>query len=133
MSNFYIISAAAGMCAWVVNIVQFYRIFCDVEPKRLLLAQANSDLAGAQEKLIGIKAKIKELDESLKELTDNFERATNEKIRCQKEAESTQLTISLANRLVGGLASENVRWAEAVAEFKVQEKLSYENELTMYI
>jgi len=31
------------------------------------------------------------------------------------------LTISLANRLVGGLASENVRWAEAVEEFKKQE------------
>ena len=27
----------------------------------------------------------------------------------------------MANRLVGGLASENVRWAEAVEEFKKQE------------
>lgn len=27
---------------------------------------------------------------------------------------------SLANRLVGGLASENVRWAESVENFKVQ-------------
>ena len=114
-------SSAAGMCAWVVNIVMFYRIFCDVEPKRLMLAQANADLAAAQEKLTGIKARIRELDESLQELTDNFERATAEKLRCQKEAESTQLTISLANRLVGGLASENVRWAIAVAEFKKQE------------
>lgn len=114
-------SAAAGMCAWVVNIVQFYRIFCDVEPKRIMLAQANADLAAAQEKLTGIKAKIKELDDSLQELTSNFERATAEKLRCQKEAESTQLTISLANRLVGGLASENVRWAVAVAEYKKQE------------
>lgn len=114
-------SAAAGMCAWVVNIVQFYRIFCDVEPKRLMLAQANADLSAAQDKLAGIKAKINELDESLQELTDNFERATAEKLRCQAEAESTQQTISLANRLVGGLASENVRWAVAVDEFKKQE------------
>ena len=114
-------SAAAGMCAWVVNIVQFYLIFCDVEPKRNALAAANADLAAAQEKLTGIKAKIKELDDNLQTLTDEFEMATNEKLRCQQEAESTQLTISLANRLVGGLASENVRWAEAVEEFKRQE------------
>lgn len=112
-------SAAAGMvnikliylsnnknfikCAWVINIVIFYRVYCDVEPKRRMLEQANADLAAANEKLAGIKAKLKELDESLKELTENFERATNEKLRCQQEAESTQLTISLANRLVGGL------------------------------
>lgn len=114
-------SAAAGMCAWVINIVQFYRIFCDVEPKRNALAQANADLAAAQTKLAGIKAKIQELDDNLKELTDNFERATAEKLKCQQEAEATEQTISLANRLVGGLASENVRWAESVAEFKKQE------------
>ncbi|CBY35272.1 unnamed protein product, partial [Oikopleura dioica] len=83
-------SAGAGLCSWVVNIVSFYRIFCDVEPKRNALAQANADLAAATEKL---------------------------------EADATQSTISLANRLVGGLASENVRWAESVALFKEQEKM----------
>ena len=57
----------------------------------------------------------------MKELTDNFEKATAEKLKCQQEAEATEQTISLANRLVGGLASENVRWAESVAEFKKQE------------
>lgn len=48
--------------------------------------------------------------------------ATAEKLKCQKEAEQTAMTIELANRLVGGLASENVRWAESVADFKEQEK-----------
>ena len=111
--------AAAGLCAWVVNIITFYRVFCDVEPKRLALAQANSDLAAAQEKLTQIKSKIKELDDNLAELTASFEKATADKLRCQQEAETTQKTISLANRLVGGLASENVRWAETVEEFKI--------------
>ena len=50
--------AAAGLCAWVVNIVIFYEVFCDVEPKRNALAKANADLAAAQTKLAGIKAKI---------------------------------------------------------------------------
>lgn len=53
-------------------------------------------------------------------LTSDFEKATADKVRCQKEADATQATIQLANRLVGGLASENVRWAEAVAEFMAQ-------------
>ena len=55
------------------------------------------------------------LEEQLKQLTSDFEKATAEKLKCQQEADATTATIQLANRLIGGLASENVRWAEAVA------------------
>lgn len=50
-------------------------------------------------------------------LTADFEQATLEKLKCQQEADATNCTIKLANRLVGGLASENVRWAEAVSRY----------------
>lgn len=33
----------------------------------------------------------------------------------------TAKTIELANRLVGGLASENVRWADSIKDFRKQE------------
>ena len=44
-------------------------------------------------------------------------------MKCQEEAESTAKTIFLANRLVGGLASEKVRWAESVEKFRREEKM----------
>ncbi|XP_037924668.1 dynein beta chain, ciliary isoform X3 [Hermetia illucens] len=113
-------AAAAGLCAWVINIIKFYEVFCDVEPKRKALAQANAELAAAQEKLNVIKKKVASLEEQLAKLTADFEKATADKLRCQQEADATQATIQLANRLVGGLASENVRWAEAVANFVAQ-------------
>ncbi|XP_016077900.1 PREDICTED: dynein heavy chain 9, axonemal [Miniopterus natalensis] len=113
--------AAAGLCSWVINIVKFYEVFCEVEPKRQALSRATSDLAAAQEKLAAIKAKVAHLNENLAKLTAKFERATADKLKCQQEAEVTAGTISLANRLVRGLASENVRWAEAVQNFKQQE------------
>ncbi|KAJ9585774.1 hypothetical protein L9F63_002411, partial [Diploptera punctata] len=112
--------AAAGLCAWVINIIKFYEVYCDVEPKRKALAQANAELAAAQEKLSIIKRKVTSLEEQLAKLTADFEQATAEKLRCQQEADATNATIQLANRLVGGLASENVRWAESVANFKQQ-------------
>uniref|UniRef100_A0A8C5XER9 Dynein axonemal heavy chain 9 n=1 Tax=Microcebus murinus TaxID=30608 RepID=A0A8C5XER9_MICMU len=114
--------AAAGLCSWVINIVRFYEVFCDVEPKRQALSKATLDLTAAQEKLAKIKAKITHLNENLAKLTAKFEKATADKLKCQQEAEVTAGTISLANRLVGGLASENVRWAEAVQNFKQQER-----------
>ncbi|NWR75951.1 DYH9 protein, partial [Centropus unirufus] len=113
--------AAAGLCSWVVNIVRFHEVYCDVEPKRQALSKANAELAAAQDKLASIKAKIARLNENLRKLTAKFEKATSDKLKCQQEAEATACTIALANRLVGGLASENVRWAEAVKDLKQQQ------------
>ncbi|XP_036766314.2 dynein axonemal heavy chain 17 [Manis pentadactyla] len=113
-------TAAAGLCSWCINIVRFYEVYCDVAPKRQALEEANAELAEAQEKLSQIKNRIAELNANLSNLTSAFETATAEKIKCQQEADATNRVISLANRLVGGLASENVRWAESVQNFKGQ-------------
>ncbi|KAK3091630.1 hypothetical protein FSP39_021358 [Pinctada imbricata] len=114
--------AAAGLCSWVINIVIYYRVYCEVEPKRMALAQANAELAAARDKLRVITNKIQSLEADLAKLTAEFEKATAEKLRCQQEAELTAKTIELANRLVGGLASENVRWAQSIDEYREQEK-----------
>uniref|UniRef100_A0A096MH56 Dynein axonemal heavy chain 17 n=1 Tax=Poecilia formosa TaxID=48698 RepID=A0A096MH56_POEFO len=92
--------AAAGLCSWVLNIVKFYEVYCEVDPKRQALRKANAELAAAQEKLTAIKRKINHLNENLAKLTAKFEKATADKVKCQREAESTARTISLANRLV---------------------------------
>ncbi|XP_064006872.1 dynein axonemal heavy chain 17 [Pogoniulus pusillus] len=115
-------TAAAGLCSWCLNIVRFYEVFCEVEPKRKALEEANAELAEAQEKLRRIKDKIADLNANLAALTAEFEQATAEKIKCQQEADATNRVITLANRLIGGLASENVRWAESVKMLREQEK-----------
>lgn len=38
-------------------------------------------------------------------------------MKCQREADATSQKIQLANRLIGGLGSENVRWTGAVARY----------------
>ncbi|XP_015241536.1 PREDICTED: dynein heavy chain 11, axonemal-like isoform X3 [Cyprinodon variegatus] len=115
-------SAAAGLCAWVINIIHFHEVSCEVEKKRMCLFQANGDLAEAAEKLEVIRKKLSELDGNLEALTTAFEKATAEKLRFQEEVNRTNKTIELANRLVKGLESENVRWAHSVAQYHEQEE-----------
>ena len=112
--------AAAGLCSWVINIVRFYEVYCDVAPKRMALEEANSQLKDAQDRLAGIMARVKQLEDTLAELTEQYKAAVADKIRCQEDADATSKTISLANRLVGGLASENVRWGKSVGDLKTQ-------------
>ncbi|KAK6491177.1 dynein heavy chain 11 [Huso huso] len=114
--------AASGLCAWVINIIRYYEVFCDVEPKRQALSQANTDLDTATGKLETIRKKLVDLDANLRRLTTRFEKATAEKVRCQDEVTRTNRTIELANRLVKGLESENIRWAQSVQLFEAQEK-----------
>lgn len=114
-------AAAAGLTSWVINIVGYYRVYCDVEPKRGALETANSVLAASQAKLAEIQAKIADLNNNLNELRMKYEKAVSDKLKCEEDAKRTQETIVLANRLVGGLASEKIRWGEAVSKFKEQE------------
>ncbi|XP_058249288.1 dynein axonemal heavy chain 11 [Hemibagrus wyckioides] len=114
--------AAAGLCAWTINIVRYYEVYCQVVPKRQALSQANTELDNATAKVLTIRKKLDDLDRHLQSLTAQFERAAAEKLHCQEEVTRTRQTIELASRLVGGLQSENVRWSEVALELEAQQK-----------
>ena len=94
--------AAAGLCSWVINIIKFYEVYCDVEPKRRALEEANSQLQDAQTKLKQVKDKVLDLEATLEKLTGDYQKAIDEKMRCQEEADATNKTIQLANRYAIG-------------------------------
>ncbi|XP_055083623.1 dynein axonemal heavy chain 11 isoform X2 [Periophthalmus magnuspinnatus] len=115
-------TAAAGLCAWIINIVRYYEIYCEVIPKRQALAQANIELEMATSKLLAVQKKLMDLDSTLQNLTEQFKKATAEKLSCQEEVSRTNQTIQLANRLVKGLESEKERWSHALVEYEKQQQ-----------
>jgi Microtubule-binding stalk of dynein motor len=50
--------AAAGLCAWAINIVQYYRVYCEVEPKRLAAEEATEQLRQTEEQFNATQAKL---------------------------------------------------------------------------
>ncbi len=106
--------AAAGLCSWVINIVKYYEVFMEVLPKKLALDTANIELQTARDKLARVEQQVIDLESRLQILRRQFDEAVADKEKCEKEAASTAFKISLANRLVVGLSSENVRWSQSV-------------------
>jgi dynein heavy chain len=54
--------AAVGICDWVVNIVKYYDIYCEVQPKRERLAEAQERFVIAQKSLEEFQAKFTTLN-----------------------------------------------------------------------
>ena len=64
---------------------------------------------------------MSDLQTQLKILTDEFDGAMAAKAKAEADSKQTAYTIQLANRLVGGLSSEKIRWSETVQEYRIQE------------
>ncbi|KAL9898323.1 dynein beta chain, ciliary [Glossina fuscipes fuscipes] len=106
--------AAAGLCAWVINIYRYYQIFLFVGPKQRALKDSQEELKNAREHLHYLKSKIISLEHKLAQIQAEFEEAVNAKQKCQADADKTTNTIDVAHRLVNGLVNENIRWKQSV-------------------
>ncbi|CAB1104525.1 unnamed protein product [Ectocarpus sp. CCAP 1310/34] len=107
-------SAAAGLCSWVLNIVQYYDIVRTVEPKRRALQEANDQLEAANNELGEVRARLSQLEATLAILNAEYERAEGEKQEAQATYERGKTKIELARRLVSSLGGETERWATGV-------------------
>ncbi|XP_044574110.1 dynein beta chain, ciliary [Drosophila ananassae] len=107
-------SAAAGLCSWVININRFYDVYLIVEPKERALMESEKELKDARDKLTALNQRLTELEEQLNALQMEYDEALAKKQKCQDEADKTAFTIDIANRLIGGLANEKIRWMESV-------------------
>ena len=113
--------AAGGITEFIINIVIYFDIVQDVEPKRQALAQAHEDLASANTKLEEVTTMVAELQSQLATLEKEFADAVDDKNKVIAEAEKCAQKLDLANRLVGALAAENVRWAAGIEDLKAKQ------------
>lgn len=58
-------NAAKGICSWVLNIVKYWDVIQQVEPKRKALGEATEQLETATVKLEAVNKVVAELNASL--------------------------------------------------------------------
>ena len=108
-------SAAAGLCTWVVNIVKYYDIWIDVEPKRIKVQEATEMLDKANGELAIVKEQVAELQAQLDILTEEYNSAEKDKREAVEFAEKGQLKLDLAQRLTAALGSEEETLEDVLA------------------
>jgi len=88
--------AAEGICAWVINIVKYWDVIQDVEPKRKALLEATDQLEVATTKLEAVQKVVAELNASLSKLVAEYDAAMAEKNAALAEAERCRTRLDLA-------------------------------------
>eukprot|EP01065_Artemidia_motanka_P030559 TRINITY_DN365_c0_g2_i2.p1 TRINITY_DN365_c0_g2~~TRINITY_DN365_c0_g2_i2.p1 ORF type:complete len:4684 (+),score=1932.48 TRINITY_DN365_c0_g2_i2:111-14162(+) len=106
--------AAAGLCAWVVNMNKYHSIRCEVRPKEEKLAEAQDRLQRSKQELKKVQDRVADLNEKCQKLIKQLEEASEDQRANEAKMKKTQEKANLADRLVGGLADEKVRWAETI-------------------
>jgi dynein heavy chain len=111
-------AAAANLANWVINIYTFNRIYVKVKPLMERLAAAGTAKEEAQAQLAAAQAVVADVEARVAKLQETFVQATMEKTAVEAEAAACTARLGLAERLVGGLSSENARWREEVGRLQ---------------
>ena len=111
-------AAASNLCTWVVNIFSFNRIYAKVKPLMDSLEAATTSKKAAMESFAAAERQVAEVEAQLKALEMKYEEAVREKQEVQDQADALVTRADLAQRLVGGLASENVRWGSEIEKMR---------------
>ena len=108
--------AAKSLCMWVRAMDVYDKVAKGVEPKKAALKKANEEVAemtkqldGKQSELAAVMAKVAELNAQLKAANDK-------KKELEDQAKDTEVKLARADKLVGGLGGELVRWKEEVVK-----------------
>jgi dynein heavy chain len=115
--------AAAGLCKWVLGMNAYYKVRCELKPKEEKLAESQARLDQSKTALKKVQDRVADLKAKLDGLVRSFDDAMDKKKEIEAKAKKTKDKAALAERLVGGLADENVRWGKTIKELTEKAQL----------
>jgi dynein heavy chain len=110
----------AGLCNWCKAMYTYHYIAVAVEPKIVMLREAEAELRVATREKEGAESKMAEVQAELDRMQAEFDGAMAEKARLEEDAANTRKRMDAANALIAALAGEESRWTAQSAEFAGQ-------------
>ncbi|XP_062252615.1 dynein axonemal heavy chain 1 [Platichthys flesus] len=106
--------ACTSICQWVRAMHVYHFVSKAVEPKRLALKGAQDDLAETQIILDDANAKLAEVEGGIATLQATYQKCLAKKDELDNKYQLCEARLVRADKLIGGLADEKVRWKETV-------------------
>merc|ERR1719506_1006514 len=110
--------AAAFLTNWVVNIVKYNSIYKKVAPLMVKVKQSTQEKQEAEAALAIVMEQVAKVEARVAELQATLTNAVDEKEKVERQAEKCMEKLSLAERLVNGLADEYTRWTSTVKDLR---------------
>ncbi|KAI4880923.1 hypothetical protein NFI96_025448, partial [Prochilodus magdalenae] len=106
--------ACTSICQWVRAMHVYHFVAKAVEPKRQALAEAQEDLAVTQRILDDAKGKLAVVEEGIATLQAKYHDCLAKRDELDSKCQLCEGRLIRADKLIGGLADEKVRWSETV-------------------
>ena len=105
-------NAGSGLLIFVTAVMGYCAVAAEIKPKRELVAKLEKNYAMGKRELDKIKKELDALEKLLADLGAKYEAAMSEKNTLADEAAVMQRRLEAADKLIGGLGGEMVRWKE---------------------
>lgn len=117
---FRVSKAAYGLCKWIRAIVSYDRVAKVVAPKRAKFEESNAEYEVVMQGLRAKQAELQEVLDKLSSLQDQLNALNNKKQDLEFQVEDCGKKINRANKLIGGLGGEKVRWTEEAQKLNIR-------------
>nr|WAW84827.1 axonemal dynein heavy chain 1 [Halisarca dujardinii] len=109
--------ACTSLCQWVRAMHKYHFVSKGVAPKRAALEGANRSLEETKKTLAKAKAGLQEIADRISGLQKKYEECVAKKQDLAERCDVCSARLERAEKLIGGLADEKIRWGEAVTVF----------------
>ena len=107
--------ACTSICLWVRAMYTYNQVALGVAPKRARLAEAQATLKVTMESLAETQAKLKDVEDNIARLEAQYKEAVDKKDELARKVQECEVKLDRADKLIGGLGGEKVRWAQTVS------------------
>ncbi|CAG9863129.1 unnamed protein product [Phyllotreta striolata] len=116
-------SAAEGLCKWIIAMDMYDKVAKEVAPKKEKLEKAEKEYANTMEILNQKKDEVKRIEEKLSALNALLDESNKKQLILQREVDTCNKKLISAQKLLGSLGEEQLRWTDAVKKLKKQQEL----------
>ncbi|AYU77362.1 dynein heavy chain, putative [Leishmania donovani] len=109
-----------SMCMWVHAMYKYYFVAKEIAPKRARLAGAEKKVEVARKELQAKQVALQKVLNHISDLQAAAAAAQEKADHFQRQIETAMARLVRADQLISGLASERVRWKEALAKLETQ-------------